>query len=47
MIGTHNEETDRDTLAEAVESWGHPVVGRSTRPHRHPALSYKVLWVEA
>jgi SAM-dependent methyltransferase len=46
VIGTHNEETDRDDLAAAVESWGHPVVGRTTRPHRHPALSYKAFWVE-
>ena len=47
VIGTHNEETDRDALADLVQSWGHPVVGRTTRPHRHPALSYKVFWVEA
>ncbi len=47
MVGAYNEETDRDTLAGAVESWGHPVVGRTTRSHRHPALSYKAFWVEA
>jgi SAM-dependent methyltransferase len=47
VVGAYNEETDRDTLADAVESWGHPVVGRTTRPHRHPALSYKAFWVEA
>ena len=37
----------RDTLPGAVASWGHPVVGRTSRPHRHPALSYKAFWVEA
>jgi SAM-dependent methyltransferase len=47
IIGKYNEETDLDTWASAVEGWGHPVVGRSTRAHRsHPALSYKVFWVE-
>ncbi len=47
IIGKHNEETDRDDLAAAVESWGHPVAGRSTRAHRHPALSYKVFWIDS
>jgi SAM-dependent methyltransferase len=47
VLGTHNEETDRDDLAAAVESWGHAVLGRTTRPHRHPDLSYKVCWLEA
>ena len=47
VVGAFNEETDRDTLAEAVESWGHPIVGRTSSPHRHPALSYKAFWVEA
>jgi 2-polyprenyl-3-methyl-5-hydroxy-6-metoxy-1,4-benzoquinol methylase len=46
VLGKHNEETDLDTLAAEVESWGHPVVGRSTRPHAHPALSYKLCWIE-
>ena len=47
VVGAFNEESDRETLADAVESWGHPVVGRTTRPHRHPALSYKAFWLEA
>jgi SAM-dependent methyltransferase len=47
ILGKHNEETDRDDLAAGVESWGHRIAGRGTRPHRHPALSYKVFWVEA
>jgi len=47
VIGTYNEESDRDTLAGLVEGWGHPVVGRTTRPHPHPALSYKAFWVES
>lgn len=47
VVGAFNEETDRDTLATAVAGWGHRVIGRTTRPHRHPALSYKAFWVEA
>jgi SAM-dependent methyltransferase len=47
IIGKYNEETALDSWAAAVEGWGHPVVGRGTRAHRgHPALSYKVFWVE-
>jgi 2-polyprenyl-3-methyl-5-hydroxy-6-metoxy-1,4-benzoquinol methylase len=47
IIGKHNEETDLDTLASEVESWGHSIVGRATRAHAHPALSYKVFWLDA
>jgi SAM-dependent methyltransferase len=47
IIGKYNEETDLDTWAASVEAAGHPIVGRSTRPHRtHPRLSYKVFWIE-
>jgi SAM-dependent methyltransferase len=47
IVGVHNEETDLDTTAELLAESGHPVAGRSTRPHRHPLLSYKVWWIEA
>ena len=47
VVGTHNEETEVDTIADHLEAWGHRVVGRGTRPHRHPALSYKVCWIES
>jgi SAM-dependent methyltransferase len=47
IIGKYNEETDADAQLDAVASWGHPVVGRSTRPHKTlPAITYKAFWVE-
>ncbi len=46
IVGKYNEETGSDDLAAAVESWGQRISGRATRPHVHPALSYKALWVD-
>jgi SAM-dependent methyltransferase len=46
IVGTYNEEVAADTTASALEGWGFRVAGRSSRPHTHPALSYKVLWIE-
>jgi SAM-dependent methyltransferase len=47
ILGKHNEETDRDDLAASVVAAGHPIAGRATRAHAHPALTYKVCWVDA
>ncbi len=47
IIGTYNEETDRDDLAAEVERWGLRLAGRTSRPHQHPRLSYKAIWVDA
>ena len=47
VVGTYNEERDRDTLADLVRSWGYVVVGSTTREHRHPALAYKAFWVDS
>jgi SAM-dependent methyltransferase len=47
ILGKHNEESDRDDLAASVEAAGHPIAGRATREHPHPALTYKVFWVDA
>ena len=45
IIGTFNEETDEPRTAEALQDWGFAVAGSGTREHRHPRLSYRVVWV--
>lgn len=46
IVGVFNEETDEDTLEREVASFGpFTVTGRTTAPHRHPALSYKAFWL--
>ena len=47
VVGTYNEERDRDSLADQVRSWGLVVAGATTREHRHPALAYKAFWVDS
>lgn len=47
VIGVFNEEKDRDTVADAVRSWGLAVAGATSRAHRDPRLRYKAMWVEA
>lgn len=47
IVGTYNEERDRDTLVEEVRSLGLAIVGSAAREHNHPALAYKVLWIDA
>jgi hypothetical protein len=44
VVGVFNEERDQDGLAALVASWGFPVAGRTSRPHRHPAVAYKAFW---
>ena len=44
------EAADLDAaLAEAalVASWGFQVTGRTSRPHRHPAVAYRAFRVDA
>jgi len=36
-----------DYLDAEVSGWGYPVAGRTSRQHRHPALSYKAFWIDA
>ncbi|NUS50204.1 MAG: hypothetical protein HOQ22_04080, partial [Nocardioidaceae bacterium] len=47
VLGTYNEEHDADAVAEAVAAAGLRIAGRASREHRHPALRYKVLWIDA
>ena len=46
VVGTVNEETDVAETADRLRGWGFEVAGTSDRPHRHPRLSYRVLWLE-
>ncbi|HKE51891.1 MAG TPA: class I SAM-dependent methyltransferase [Actinomycetes bacterium] len=47
IIGVHNEERDRDTFEAEVHDYGHRIAGRASRPHRHPGVAYKVIWIDA
>ncbi len=47
VIGVYNEEKDRETVAETLRSWGHPVAGATSRAHRDARLRYKAVWVDA
>ncbi|MEZ5192390.1 MAG: hypothetical protein R2734_07665 [Nocardioides sp.] len=47
IVGTYTEERDDDRLERELTSWGHRVVGRSSRPHQHPRLAYKACWIDA
>jgi hypothetical protein len=47
VVGVFNEEKDRETVADALRSWGHPVVGATSRAHSDPRLRYKAVWVDA
>ena len=47
VVGVFNEERDQDSVAALVASSGFPIAGRTSRPHRHPAVAYKVFWVDA
>ncbi len=35
-----------DALRETVRSCGNRIAAQTTRPHRHPALSYKAFWID-
>ena len=47
VVGVFNEEKDRDTVADALRSWGYAVAGSTNRAHRDPRLRYKAVWLEA
>jgi hypothetical protein len=47
VIGVHNEERDERRREREVAGWGFRIAGRSERPHPHPALAYRVFWVDA
>jgi 2-polyprenyl-3-methyl-5-hydroxy-6-metoxy-1,4-benzoquinol methylase len=47
VVGVFNEEKDREAVADALRSWGHPVIGATSRVHRDPRLRYKAVWVDA
>jgi 2-polyprenyl-3-methyl-5-hydroxy-6-metoxy-1,4-benzoquinol methylase len=47
IIGVYNEERDRATLEDQVRGYGYPITGRTSRAHRHPALAYKAIWIDA
>jgi SAM-dependent methyltransferase len=47
VIGVHNEAREADPVEAAVTSWGYRVAGRTSRPHRHPALAYRAFWIDA
>ena len=47
VVGVFNEEKDRDTVADALRSWGYAVAGSTSRAHRDPRLRYKAVWVDA
>jgi Methyltransferase domain len=47
VIGVHNEERDLPGLEAAVAGWGFTVSGRTARPHPHPQLAYKAVWIDA
>ncbi len=46
LVGTFNEEPDRDTVAESLRAWGYAVAGATSRVHRDPRLRYKAVWVD-
>jgi ribosomal protein S18 acetylase RimI-like enzyme/SAM-dependent methyltransferase len=46
VVGTYNEERDRDTVADQVRSMGFSISGSTQRSHRHPALAYKAVWID-
>jgi ribosomal protein S18 acetylase RimI-like enzyme len=46
VVGSYNEERDRNTLVEQVRALGFRIVGLTTREHRHPALAYKAFWID-
>ena len=45
IIGVYNEEWDQRTVEDSVTSWGFTVGGRTERPHPHPALAYRAIWL--
>ena len=47
VVGVHNEERGSPGLAADVASWGFEIAGRSERPHPHPLLAYRALWIDA
>jgi len=46
IIGVYNEERDRTSIEDRVRALGYPVAGRTSRPHRHPAIAYKACWLD-
>ena len=46
VVGVFNEEKDRETVAEALNSWGFRVSGTTSRAHRDPRLRYKAVWID-
>ena len=46
VVGVFNEEKDRETVADALRSWGYPVTGATSRAHRDSRLRYKAVWVD-
>ena len=46
LVGTFNEEKDRETVADSLRSWGYVVAGSTSRAHRDPRLRYKAVWVD-
>ncbi|MEN3356116.1 MAG: hypothetical protein V7637_98 [Mycobacteriales bacterium] len=46
IIGVYNEERDLSTTEDRVRALGYAVTGRTARPHRHPAIAYKALWLD-
>ena len=47
VIGVYNEERDSEAAETEVREYGYYVAGRTSRPHRHPALAYKAFWIDA
>lgn len=47
VIGVFNEEGHDDHLERQVQAWGYRIAGRTSRPHRHPAIAYKAFWIDA
>ena len=47
VIGVYNEERDSEAAESEVRSYGWDVAGRTSRPHRHPAPTYKAFWIDA
>jgi hypothetical protein len=35
------------TVAAEVSGYGYRIAGRASRPHRHPGIAYKVIWIDA
>jgi SAM-dependent methyltransferase len=46
VIGVYNEERHLTTTEDRVRAAGYPIAGRTSRPHSHPALAYKALWLD-